>query len=547
MKKPEPNAAAAEEFLPKDVQEQLKEVFRPLPHDIPVYLFSRKGEDEAEIQIGRNLMAALQLVSDKIKFKEYDLGHKQAKKWGVDRSPTLVFAPEKYSIKYLGLPLGEEGRTLIETLILIGLGRSQLSDQAGKVIAGINEPRKVRVFVSPSCPYCPQQAVNAVKAAIEKPGLVAVEIVDTNYNADLAERYQAFSVPQTWANEVLIARGAQAQELFVSSLERMEEQTYFIPDSDAPRVEADLVIVGGGPAGLSAGIYAARSGLKTVIVERANLGGQIALTPIVENYPGVKRIAGKDLVDIMAAHALQYVRIFPREAVMEIKPGQPLELVSSLRRFSARAVLLATGAGHKRLGVSDESRWVGRGVSYCSTCDGPLFKGKKVALVGGGNSAVTEALHLYHLGASVTLIHRRDTLRAQEHLVQDLFDKKIPVLWNTEIKAIRGGEKVTAIEIYNNQTKKTETLPVDGLFVSIGYTPEVELARKIGLDLTGDGYIKHDGSHRTNIQGVYSAGDVEGGYKQIVVAAGAGAAAAMTIFEDLTHPYWQEARPPGRA
>jgi len=546
MNKPQSNAAAAEEFLPKDVQAQLKEVFRPLPHDIPVYLFSRKGEDEAEIQIGRSLMAALQLVSDKIKFKEYDLSHKQAKKWGVDRSPTLVFAPEKYSIKYLGLPLGEEGRTLIETLILIGLGRSQLNDQAGKVMAGINEPRKVRVFVSPSCPYCPQQAVNAVKAAIEKPGLVAVEIVDTNYNADLAERYQAFSVPQTWANEVLIARGAQSQELFVSSLERMEEQTYFIPDSDAPRVEADLVIIGGGPAGLSAGIYAARSGLKTVIVERANLGGQVALTPIVENYPGVKRIAGKDLVDIMAAHALQYVRIFPREPVMEIKPGQPLELVTSLRRFSARALLLATGASHKRLGVTGESRWAGRGVSYCSTCDGPLFKGKKVALVGGGNSAVTEALHLYHLGVVVTLIHRRDALRAQEHLVQDLFDKKIPVLWNTEVKAIRGREKVTGIEIYNNQTKTTETLPVDGLFVSIGYTPEVELAEKIGLELTGDGYIKHDGMHRTNIPGVYSAGDVEGGYKQIVVAAGAGAAAAMTIFEDLTHPYWKEARPPGR-
>jgi len=547
MKKSPSDAAAAENFLPKDVQEQLKEVFRPLPNDIPVYLFSRKGEDQEEIQTGRNLMAALQLVSDKIKFKEYDLGHQQAPKWGIDRSPTLVFAPEQYSIKYLGLPLGEEGRTLIETLILIGLGRSQLNDQARKVMARINEPRQVRVFVSPSCPYCPQQAVNAVKAAIEKPGLVSVEIVDTNYNADLAERYQAFSVPQTWAGEVLIARGAQPQELFVSSLEQMEEQAYFIPASDAPRVEADLVIIGGGPAGLTAGIYAARSGLKTVIVERANLGGQVALTPVVENYPGVKRIAGKDLVDIMAAHALQYVKIFPREPVMDIKLGRPIELLTSLRRFSARAVLLATGAAHKKLGAPGEDRLAGRGVSYCSTCDGPLFKGKKVAMVGGGNSAVTEALHLYHLGAQVTLIHRREALRAQEHLVQDLFDKKIPVLWNTEVKEIRGREKVTEIELYNHQTKKTETLPVDGVFVSIGYTPEVELAKKIGLDLTPEGYIQHDGRHRTNIPGVYSAGDVEGGYKQIVVAAGAGAAAAMTIFEDLTHPYWQEARPASRS
>ncbi|MFH1091724.1 MAG: NAD(P)/FAD-dependent oxidoreductase, partial [Pseudomonadota bacterium] len=132
-----------------------------------------------------------------------------------------------------------------------------------------------------------------------------------------------------------------------------------------------------------------------------------------------------------------------------------------------------------------------------------------------------------------------DSLRAQEHLVQDLHDKKIPILWNTEIKEVRGQEKVTELVIFNNQSQKTEPLPFDGLFVAIGYKPEVDLAVKTGVELTSDGFIKHDGQHRTNIPGVYSAGDVEGGYKQIVTAAGNGAAAAIVIYEDLAHPYWK--------
>ncbi len=252
------------------------------------------------------------------------------------------------------------------------------------------------------------------------------------------------------------------------------------------------------------------------------------------------------MVDILVSHALQYVRIFPGEEVVEIQPGMPLEIKTGRRRFSARALLLATGATHKRLGVVGESRLSGRGVSYCSTCDGPLFKGKRVVMVGGGNSAVTEALHLHHMDVSVTLVHRRSDLRAQEFLAQKLSESKIPVLWETEIREIRGEKRVEAVLTENNRIQKTETLPVDGVFIAIGYAPSVDLAKKIGIQLTQDGYIEHDTRHRTSIPGIYSAGDVEGGYKQIVTAAGQGAEAAMAIFEDLIHPYWQrDQRHPG--
>ena len=161
-------------------------------------------------------------------------------------------------------------------------------------------------------------------------------------------------------------------------------------------------------------------------------------------------------------------------------------------------------------------------------------------MVGGGDSAVTEALHLKHVEVDVSIIHRRDSLRAQDHLVKNLHDNNIPIIYNTEIKEIRGKDRVERVVLINRQTNKTRTIKVDGVFVAIGYSPAVELAKKIGIEITPEGYIKRDSRHRTNIPGIYSAGDVEGGYKQIVTAAGQGSEAALAVFEDLVNPYWKK-------
>jgi thioredoxin reductase (NADPH) len=518
--------------------QQLKATFEQLPNDMPLYLFTAKGHDDVFAHANRQVIRAFRQLSSRITLREHNLNHELAKKWHVTHSPTLLIAPDKYSIRWLGAPMGEEARTFLEILILVGLGQSQLSQQSLKVIKRIDSARQVKIFVSPTCPYCPQQAINGVKAAIEMPDLVSLEIIDIQSQPELANQYSAQSVPQAFANDVLIGQGAQPEEVFIASLQKMEAQTIFIPESDAERVETDLLIVGGGPAGLTAGIYAVRSGLRTAIVERDALGGQVATTPIVENYPGFTSVGGKSLVDIMVSHALQYVQIFQGEAVVDVQAGPPFTVKTNRRQFQTKTILLATGASHRHLNIPGEARLSGRGVSYCSTCDGPLFKGKKVVMVGGGNSAVTEALHLFHMGIDVTLIHRRDKLRAQEFLVQQLLNNNIPVLWNTEVKEIRGEERVNAILLFNNRTNKTSELKIDGVFIAIGYTPAVELAQKMGLKINQDGYIKQDGKHRTSVPGVYSAGDVEGGYKQIVTASGQGAEAAMTIFEDLINPYW---------
>jgi len=524
--------------IPPEVQHQLRVVLDQLPNTVHLYLFTREGVNDIYNQAAAEVVRAFSQVSDKIQSQELSLDHELADKWEVNVSPTILLAPEHYSVRFLGAPIGEEGRTLLEAIVLIGLRRSNLSEQSLKTMEKIKSPRVVKVFSSPTCPYCPQQAVNGIKAAIAKPELISLEIVDIQANPHLAELYSAHSVPQAFANDVLIAQGAQPEELFILSLEKMQEQTVFIPDIDAELVENDLVIVGGGPAGLTAGIYAVRSGLQTAVVERDALGGQVATTPLVENYPGFTQVGGKALVDLLVSHALEYVTVFQGEEVVGIQPEDGLTVLTSRRRFRTKAVLLATGATHRHLGVPGESRFSGRGVTYCSTCDGPLFKGKRVIMVGGGNSAVTEALYLHNIGAHVTLVHRRDTLRAQEHLTKYLSSANIPVLWNTEVKEIRGEVKVQEVLLYNHVTQENRALPIDGVFIAIGYLPAVGLAKKLGVELTEDGFIKRDEHHRTNVPGIYSAGDVEGGYKQIVTAVGQGAEAALSIYEDLMNPYW---------
>jgi thioredoxin reductase (NADPH) len=522
--------------IPPEVQQQLRSVLDQLPHTIPLYLFTKEGQNDIYNQAAKEIVRAFAGLGRKIELHEMDFNHDLAQKWQVNISPTILFDPEHYSIRFLGAPMGEEGRTLLEAVVLIGLRRSNLSEQSLKMMEKINSPRAVKVFSSPTCPYCPQQAVSALKAAIAKPEFISLEIVDIQANPNLADLYSAHSVPQTFANDTLIAQGAQPEELFILSLQKMAEQTVFIPDIDTELVENDLVIVGGGPAGLTAGIYAVRSGLNTAVVERDTLGGQVAITPLVENYPGFTQVGGKALVDLLVSHALEYVTIFQGEEVVDIQTGDGITVLTSRRRFKTKAVLLATGATHKLLGVPGESRFSGRGVTYCSTCDGPLFKGKKVIMVGGGNSAVTEALYLHNIGADVTLVHRRDTLRAQEHLSKYLFSANIPVLWNTEVEEIRGEEKVREVLLYDNVTQESRILPLDGVFIAIGYIPAVGLAEKLGVELTADGFIKRDERHRTNVPGIYSAGDVEGGYKQIVTAVGQGAEAALSIYENLIHP-----------
>jgi thioredoxin reductase (NADPH) len=523
----------------EQARKQLAKMFGNMEHQVPLLLFADPTINSQYSEAARAVIRAVRQFTDKITLREFGLTHKLAQQYNISYSPTLLFDPEHFAISWLGAPLGEEGRTFMEALSMLGYRKTELSEPSRDILAKISSKRDIKLFVSPTCPYCPQQAVNALKAAIARPEYISLEIIDIQANPKLAEKYNAFSVPVCFANEVMIARGAQQEELFMASLQKLEQQNIYIPESNAEQVDTDLTIIGAGPAGLTAGIYASRSGLNTVIIERGALGGQVALTPVVENYPGFAQIGGKTLVDIMVSHALEYVAIFPDEEVMEIKTGPPFEILTNRRRYTAKAVLLATGARYRHLNVPGEEQLAGSGVSYCSTCDGAMFKGKKVIVAGGGDSALTDALYLANNDVRVTIVHRRDAFRAQEHLVSRLGATGIKVLFNTELGEIRGRDRVEEVVLRNNKTGESFVQPVDGVFIAIGYEPATELARRAGVALTQGGFIKVDANHRTSVPGVYAAGDVEGGYRQIVTAAGQGSGAAITIFEDLINPYWK--------
>lgn len=519
----------------EELAAQLRKAFESLTRDVPLEVYTAKGVNEEFAVFTRDFVAELSRLTPKLPARFFDLDSPQARERGVERSPTVLLAPERYRLRYTGAPAGEEARSFLQALFMLSAADSRLTEASRRRLAGLSERRHIKVFVSPTCPYCPDQVLLAFGAAIERPELVSAEAIDIVENQDIAERYSAFSVPQTVFDDKLTTLGLEPEEVFVEQLLSLAEAREVAAAEPGEAVESDLVILGGGPAGLTAAVYAARSGLNTVVVDKGNLGGQVAATPVVENYPGFTRVAGKALVDMMVNQALQYVRIHqnePLQHIARLEDGR-FEVATSRRRYTARALLLATGASYRRLDVPGEQRFYGRGVSYCATCDGYLFRGKKVIMVGGGNSAVTETLYLDSLGAAVKLVHRRERLRAEQRLQEQLEARRIPVLWNCELRAVEGRERVEAALIENTKEGRRWREPVDGVFISIGYVPANEPAKMLGLKLDPEGYVVVDHEQRTSLPNVFAAGDLTGGIKQIATAVGQGAVAALTAFHDL--------------
>lgn len=397
--------------------------------------------------------------------------------------------------------------------------------------------------------------VHAFKCVLERPDLISAACIDTAENPAMAELYGVGSVPHTVINDEHTMLGLLPEEQFALELVALKgpdrlldhdhegHEHHHHHEGEEPELaveEPDLVIIGAGPAGLAAGIYAERSGLSTVILEKAVVGGQVAVTPVVENYPGFARVAGQKLMEIMGQHAREYADIREGESVVEIKVGKRIEVYTNRAIYVAKALILATGATWKKLGAPGEDRFSGFGVSYCPSCDGYMYKGKKVAVVGGGNSALTDALHLKNLGVEVTLIHRRDAFRAEKHLQDSILRESIPTLFNTAVEEILGeNQKLSRVRVKNLVDGSTQELAVDGVFVAIGHNANTELATDIGVKLDAHGFIEVDRNLRTNIPRIYAAGDVTGGVQQIVTAIGEGSTAALTAFEDIAHPYWK--------
>jgi thioredoxin reductase (NADPH) len=296
-------------------------------------------------------------------------------------------------------------------------------------------------------------------------------------------------------------------------------------------VTHDLVIVGGGPGGLSAAIYAMRAALKTVLIEKAAPGGQVNMSDAVENYPGFTHIGGAELAMRFAEHARSYGLEEINDEVTAIEPGLEYHTVklSGGREIHAHAVILATGGTSRKLGVPGEEDLYGKGVSYCAVCDGFFFRGKKVIVVGGGDSACEEGLYLAKLAEQVYLVHRRDSLRASRILQQRVAAEcKMEVVWNSVIKEIQadsGG--VNAVMLRDTQNGAERSMPIDGVFIFIGFDPNNQLV-PAGVRLSADGFVITDDRCCTAIPGIYAIGDLRERFaRQIVLAAADGSMAAL--------------------
>ncbi len=305
------------------------------------------------------------------------------------------------------------------------------------------------------------------------------------------------------------------------------------PLSEAtPRGVQDVIILGAGPAGISAAIYAARANHSPLLITGQDIGGQVATTNLVENYPGFPDgITGPELARVMQEQAEKFGAAVEYDTINTVSLSErPFRLVGERGEYRSRALIIATGASPTKLGVPGERELVGRGVSYCATCDGYFFRGKEIMIVGGGDSALEEGLFLTKFASRVTVIHRRDTLRAGAILQKRARENpKMSFIWNSVVTAIVGAQKVEGVRVCNRATGEERVISTEGIFVYIGHQPNTALF-KGQLEMDEHGYVITDKQMRTNVPGVFAAGEVtDSRFRQVITSAGMGAAAAIEV------------------
>jgi thioredoxin reductase (NADPH) len=288
---------------------------------------------------------------------------------------------------------------------------------------------------------------------------------------------------------------------------------------------------------MTSAIYSGRSGLSTLLIESMFLGGAMATAPLIENYPGFNNIIGSELANLMKNQVLKTgVEVKEMEKVIKAELNDNVKIVyTDNEKYTCDALIIATGGERRKLGIERENELYGKGVSYCAVCDGPLYKNKKVAVVGGGNCAASAALFLKNISQNVILIHRRNNLRCEGILKKKIEKNEISVFWNSVIKELKGNRKLESIVIENVETQKRTSLEVEGLFIEVGIVPNSKIFSEAGINTNEEGYIIVDDQMGTNIIGVYAAGDVTSGIEQIAVAVGKGTIAYNSAYNYITN------------
>lgn len=296
----------------------------------------------------------------------------------------------------------------------------------------------------------------------------------------------------------------------------------------------DIIIIGGGPAGLTAALYALRAEKSVVVIEKLGLGGQIALSSEVENFPGTMKMSGAEFAANLAAQVENLGGRIEYEEVVEIIDGNPKTVITDLDRYEGRSIIIATGVKNRRLGAEGEEELIGKGVSFCAVCDGSFYKNKTVAVIGGGNTAVEDAIYLSDIAEKVYIVHRRDTFRAENRLVRALAERKnVELVLDSTVEKFVNEGGLKGIDVLNVKSGEKRHIALDGAFVAVGQIPQCEIFRDI-IILDEGGYVSAGENCRTNVEGIFVAGDCRNKtVRQLTTAVGDGSVAALAAIEYL--------------
>jgi alkyl hydroperoxide reductase subunit F len=456
---------------------------------------------------------------------------------------------EDYGIRFFGLSTGYEFTSILEALVMVSLGKSGLDPEIEAFVRAIKEPVHMQVVTTLTCPYCPKMVHTAHQFAFVNENIRADMIEGAEF-PQLVKKYDVSGVPKTIINEVHSFEGAvPPPAAFMEILKAVNPEEYKKLDqairelrgarkaqSAEEGYEYEVLIVGGGPAAMSAAIYATRKGLDVALIAN-KFGGQITYTATIENYLGFPQLGGQDMTELFRNHMENYkvAEVLGTNVTTLKKEGAGF-IVSTEddKKYKAKSIIYCAGKEYKRLGVPGEDKFIGKSIGFCATCDAPLYFGKRVAIVGGGNSAFTSARDLLNFASEIHLIHRRNEFRADSELVTAVLKANnvkvhIPMI----VHSFLGEDKLTGVRIQSVEKKKQQDIEVDGVFLEIGLSPNTGPAKSlIKLNKWNEVPIQKDQS--TDVAGFFAAGDVtDVAEKQISIAVGDGAKAALAAHRYL--------------
>jgi NADH-dependent peroxiredoxin subunit F len=537
--------------IDEETRAQLQGIFKGLVSPVRLVFFTQKNACPTCAQ-QLELLKDLTSLSSKLELTVYDfvLHGDEAMSYKIDKIPaTAVIGKRDYGIRFYGLTAGYEFSSLIQAILMVSTGSSGLDPQVEELVKSIKEQVHLQVMVTLTCPYCPRMVHVADQFALVNQNIRA-DMVEASEFPQLAQRYNVTGVPKTIINEAHSFEGAiPAGTVYIEILKAVSPEEYKRLEGAIREIqdmrktglaeekhEYEVIIVGGGPAAMSAAVYSARKGLDVALISK-RLGGQIEYTATIENYLGMPNVSGADLAQAFRGHLESYpiAEALGSDVVMIRKTDDNfVVLTDNDRQFRARSVIYCAGKEYNRLGVPGEEQFIGKGIGFCATCDAPLYRDKRVAVVGGGNSAFTSVRDLLSFASEVHLIHRRKEFKADAALVQEVIKvKNLTVHTDTVVRSFLGKDKLTGVRLESVDGKDRFDLNVDGVFLEIGLNPNTS-PLKVLVELNKRGEVPVSKDQSTTIKGLFAAGDVtDVEEKQISIAVGQGALAALAAHRYL--------------